>query len=93
MSNRTVNTKNNYSAYKADFKTDTGLDAKTHIAEYIAYYNARINDMAYQHNFQLANYIINDLSHLPDTIRLRIAEMIRSHEVIKEAMQLLKQKP
>lgn len=81
---------NNYDKFKEDFKKDTGLNASNDVTSYIAYYHARISDMEYQLNFQALNLILNKIDFLPDTIRLRIAEMIREHEVIKEVVKLLK---
>jgi hypothetical protein len=83
----TINTKNNFPNLKDDFKKDTGLDAKEHMSDYINYFNARMTDINYQTNFQSYNVILNHIDALPDTIRLRIAEMIREHEVIKQLLK------
>lgn len=48
---------NNYAAYKADFKKDTGLDYNTNVKEYILYYNARSNDLTNQINAATVNEI------------------------------------
>lgn len=82
--------KNNYTGFQDDFKKDTGLNAKTNVETYIQYYNARINDMSYQLSWHGLELLGNKLDFLPDTIRLRIAEMIREHDTIKEFKQLLK---
>lgn len=83
----TINYQNNYGKLKEDFKNDTGLDANKSIPEYIAYYNARMNDKQYQMDFQLAEIFLNKIDQIPDIIRLRIAEMITSHPVIKELLK------
>ncbi|MEO6136467.1 MAG: hypothetical protein ABIP35_15010 [Ginsengibacter sp.] len=53
--------KNNYEIFFDDFKKDTGLDAKRSIAEYIDYFNARINDMNYQLNWQIGEAILKKI--------------------------------
>ncbi|MCM4151938.1 hypothetical protein DHD05_10075 [Arenibacter sp. N53] len=81
-----IRIQNNYDAFKADFKKDTGLDySKDTISEYLQYINFRQTDQQSQMNL----HQINQLNQLPDTIRLRIAEMITSHETIKELLRKL----
>ncbi|MGG9970389.1 hypothetical protein ACQ33O_01240 [Ferruginibacter sp. SUN002] len=76
---------NNFKNLKNDFKADTGLDVNSeNMSTYIAYYNARINDMSYQTLKLLNHQLINKIDHLPDMIRLRIAEMITDHPIIKQ---------
>jgi len=57
----TISYQNNYGKFTDDFKKDTGLDSKKNIAEYIAYFTARINDMNYQLNHQLGEAILNKI--------------------------------
>ena len=78
---------NNFTGFKEDFKTDTGLEfTKENMLLYIQYYNARVNDLNYQYNKE-SKY---KLSQLPNEIRNEISDLLRTHEVIKE---LLKPKP
>lgn len=84
-----INIKNNFETFKADFKKDTGLDfSKDTISIYLQYLNFRLND----HQFQTTLHLINRIDHLPDTIRLRIAEMISSHETVKDILKKLDNK-
>jgi hypothetical protein len=86
-----ITIKNNFSAFKSAFKTDTGLEYnQQNIGLYIQYYNARMNDEAAQVVTGLTNQILNDINFLPNKMRLEFADMLRTHEVIKE---LLKNKP
>jgi hypothetical protein len=55
---------NNYDKFFEDFKKDTGLDPKRNAAEYIAYFNARINDMNYQLNHQLGEAFLTKMESL-----------------------------
>ncbi|WP_445956413.1 hypothetical protein [Yeosuana sp.] len=81
-----IRTQNNYEAFKSDFKKDTGLDySKDTISEYLQYINFRQSD----HQAQTNLYIINHINQLPDTIRLKIGEMITSHDTIKELLKKL----
>lgn len=73
----TLNYVNNYAKFKEDFKKDTGLDASKNVAEYINYFNARMADMNYQMNFQLANQYLNEINLLPGNIALRTAESLK----------------
>ena len=78
--------KNNYEIFKADFKKDTGLDYnKDTGSEYLQYLNFRLND----HHVQINLHLINKIEHLPDIIRLRLGEMLTSHETIKELLKKL----
>lgn len=78
--------KNNYEIFKADFKKDTGLDYnKATVSEYLQYLNFRLND----HQVQINLHLINKIEHLPDIIRLRLGEMLTSHETIKELLKKL----
>lgn len=82
--------KNNFSAYKADFKKDTGLDVtKETMGLYLKYITARSTDYSFQVLHGLTHQLLNKIDFLPDQIRLRIAEMITDHPTIK---QLLKNK-
>ena len=54
---------------------------------YIQYFNARCNDISCQVIQGLTHQLLNKLDFLPGQTRLEIAEMIRSHEVIKELLQ------
>lgn len=83
----TINYQNNYDKFKQDFREDTGLNPNTDIAEYIAYFNARMNDKNYQMSFQLAEIFINRLDALPDTISLRIGEMLNDCTILKQILQ------
>ncbi len=76
--------KNNYETFKSDFKKDTGLEyAKETVSEYLQCLNFRLND----HQVQMDLHLINQVDRLPDIIRLRIAEMISSHDTIKELLK------
>lgn len=77
----TLNYKNNYGKFKDDFSKDTGLDASKNVSEYINYFNARMTDMNYQMNYQLAERYLNEISFLPGNIALRTAESLK--ELIK----------
>ena len=78
--------KNNYEIFKADFKKDTGLDYNNDtVSEYLKYLNFRLND----HQVQINLHLINKIEHLPDIIRLRLGEMLTSHETIKELLKKL----
>ena len=78
--------KNNYEIFKADFKKDTGLDYnKDTVSEYLQYLNFRLNE----HQVQINLHLINKIEHLPDIIRLRLGEMLTSHETIKELLKKL----
>ena len=70
--------KNNYDSFKQDFKKDTALEADKHLAEYIAYYNARMTDMQYQLDHYMANQWMNQFGILPTNIGLRVSEAIKS---------------
>lgn len=81
MALTTLNHKNNYSKFKEDFSKDTGLDASKNVSEYINYFNARMADMNYQLNHQLAERYLNEISFLPGNIALKTAESLK--ELIK----------
>jgi hypothetical protein len=55
---------NNFHKLKDEFKTDTGLDANTNLSLYIAYYQGRFSDMAYQ----ATAHLLNRMDTLPDAI-------------------------
>jgi len=81
-----IKIKNNYKTFKSDFKKDTGLDyGKETVSQYLQYLNFRLNDQ----QVQMDLHLINQVDHLPDIIRLRIAEMISSHHTIKELLKKL----
>ncbi len=77
----TLNFKNNYDTFKEDFKKDTGFDAVKNPTEYINYFNARMTDMNYQLNHQMANVYLNEINFLPRNIALRMSESL--NEIIK----------
>ncbi len=90
MANEPIQIKNNFSALKHEFKTDTGLEAnKENMSLYIQYYNARMNDYSYQILHGATHLLMNKIDFLPSQIRLQIAEMIRDHNVIKDLVQKL----
>ena len=81
-----IKIKNNYETFKSDFKKDTGLDyGKETVSQYLQYLNFRLND----HQVQIDLHLINQVDRLPETIRLRIAEMISSHDTINELLKKL----
>ncbi len=51
--------KNNFQAYKADFKKDTGLEFSQNLNEYLAYYNARCSDTS----MQLLSVLLNEVGN------------------------------
>lgn len=52
--------KNNFSAFKADFKKDTGLDFNPdNMDKYIAYYHARMTD----NSAQYIAYLLDDIAN------------------------------
>lgn len=59
-----IDYRNNFSKFIEDFKKDTGLDYKKSPEAYIAYYNARINDMNYQLNHQLGEAILSKIASI-----------------------------
>ena len=63
---RKLTLKNNFSNFKTDFKKDTGRDASNSMETYINYVNARIAD----YNLQVNMEILNDISNLPNTLKL-----------------------
>jgi hypothetical protein len=60
----TISYQNNYGKFTDDFKKDTGLDPKKNTTEYIAYFNARINDMSYQLNHQIGEAILQKMESI-----------------------------
>lgn len=81
-----IRIQNNYDVFKSDFKKDTGLDySKDTISEYLQYINFRQTDQQSQMN----SHQIYQIEQLPDTIRLKIAEMIKSHDTIQELLKKL----
>ena len=81
-----IKIKNNYEAFKSDFKKDTSLDySEKTVSEYLQYLNFRLND----HQMQMDLHLINQIDHLPDIIRRRIGEMITSHDTFKELLKKL----
>ena len=79
----TIKIKNNFSELKKDFQKDTGLDADDNLDKYLIYYNGRVNDYSYQVLYGLTEKLINQLEHLPDTVSLRIGEMLKDHPNFK----------
>lgn len=78
--------KNNYETFKTDFKKDTGLDYnKDTVSEYLQYLNFRTSD----NQMQILISISNELFNLPDIIRLRMGEMIASHDTFKSLLKKL----
>jgi hypothetical protein len=79
---------NNFEAFKNDFKKDTGLDVtKETMSTYVQYYNARCNDRSVQILTWLTDHLMLQFKILPNDIRLQIADMIRTHETIKELLK------
>jgi hypothetical protein len=79
-----INIKNNYETFKSGFKKDTGLNySKETVSEYLQYLNFRINDQ----QTQMVLHLINQVDHLPNTVQLRISEMVSSNETIKELLK------
>jgi hypothetical protein len=72
---------NNFSAYKADFKKDTGKEWKDALLEYITYYNARMNDM----NTQVNAAIIKEIAWAKENLS-------NSENLLTEIRDLLKKK-
>lgn len=87
MSNEPIKIQNNFSKFKADFKSDTGLDADKEIGLYIQYFNARMNDMSYQVIHGVSHLLLNKIDFLPSSIRTQISEMISQHPIIKDIVK------
>lgn len=79
--------KNNFNSFKQDFQNDTGLKPDENLSLYIQYYNARVADIGFQYTMELLNNVYLKIDHLPSNIRLEIAEMLRTHEVIKKIIE------
>jgi hypothetical protein len=84
---------NRFKSLYDEFKTDTGLVAKDNLEVYIPYFNARMNDVTNQILQGFVELELNKIDFLPGQIRLQMAEMIRSHEVIKDLVSSLKTRP
>lgn len=83
-----IKLENKFLKLEDEFKTDTGLEFnKENMGLYIQYFNARCNDISCQVLQGLTTEVLNKIDHLPGQTRLEIAEMIRSHEVIKQLLQ------
>jgi hypothetical protein len=70
-----ITLKNNFKAYKQDFKADTGLDADSNMALYINYVTARNSD----YNMQIFNLVYSELKFLPDYIGTKVASAIKKY--------------
>lgn len=75
---------NNFDKLKKDFKTDTKLDADQNMTDYIAYYNARMNDNSFQTLHILTTQVMNKLDFLPKEIRTQIGEMLNERDSRKK---------
>ena len=87
-----MNTKieNNFSTFKADFKNDTGLEVSNeNMPIYLAYYNARVNDINAQINTVYLSKLSNKLDHLPNMLALDLSRMITNNISIKQLLQKL----
>ena len=85
-----ITVKNNFHTFKEDFKKDTGLEFnKENMSIYLQYYSARMTDIGSQVLSGIANNLAVDFKQLPSNIRLELADMIKTHDTIK---QLLKSK-
>jgi hypothetical protein len=79
---------NKFLSFKTSFKEDTGLDFnKENMSLYIQYFNARCNDISCQVIQGLTHQLINQIDFLPGKMRLEIAQMISSHDTIKELLR------
>lgn len=67
-----VQTKNNFSSFKEDFTKDTGMPINDQtMPHYIAYYNARVNDLSLQLTTGFLEKIFQRLGYLPaDIVRV-----------------------
>lgn len=72
--------KNNFNAFKDDFKKDTGMDAKSNIAEYIQYANFRINDQLIQFSTQYFNSVLNEIGWFPSKISPTIMNVLKEYK-------------
>lgn len=69
MTTNAIQRKNNFDSFKEDFKKDTGSDiGKETMHLYISYFNARMNDLAFQVISELPHQLLNKLDVLPDEI-------------------------
>ena len=69
---------NNFKNLKADFMADTGKNADDNIELYIQYFNARMSDKIMQYNHIIATELVNGFAHLPNAMRMEMADMVRS---------------
>ena len=65
--NVNIQLNNNYPSFFQQFTTDTGLDPKKNVSEYIAYFNARMSDANYQLNQQYLKVILNEIASLRES--------------------------
>lgn len=80
-----ITLENKFLKFKDDFKKDTGLEfGKENMNLYVQYVTARCSDYSAQISHGLTHELLNKLNFIPGEISLKIAEMIRSHEVFKE---------
>lgn len=63
-----IPTKSRYAGFKKIFKEETGLDANTNVSDYIAYYNARVNDEAVQVLLGVTTALLDKLDELKDEL-------------------------
>jgi len=87
--NAPIQIHNNFQKFKADFKSDTGFNAEEKMDLYIQYFNARVNDYSAQVLHGLTHELLNKINFLPDTMALRIGEMINQSHAIKQLTQKL----
>ena len=78
---------NNFQKFKKNFTEDTGLNADQNMQLYIQYVTARCTDYTAQVVHGLTHELLNKLDFMPNKYRLEMADMLRTHEVIKELLK------
>ena len=83
-----ITIENKFLTLKDEFKSDTGLEFnKENMEFYTQYFNARCSDITCQVIYGLASNLFNRLNEMPGQTRLEFADMLRTHEVIKDLLK------